>query len=140
MRLNFQYHLNEMRSQFIYPYRIGNITVRRISQVFKLTTSLRQPKTLRKDSLVFRTTWTLLINTRSSYQIIYSRFTKFRKSKDRKVLGIVKTRRAESGGIQALKIAEEIPRFLALDSWSYSKEISGSIIMETLFELRKEGS
>ncbi len=33
-----------------------------------------------------------------------------------------------------------MPRFLALDSWSYSKETSGSIIIETLFEPIKEGS
>ncbi len=31
-------------------------------------------------------------------------------------------------------------RFLALDSWSYSKETSSSIIIETPFKLRKEGS
>jgi len=65
---------------------------------------------------------------------------KFLKSKDKKVLGVVKTRRAESGGIRALKIAEEMLRFVALDSWSYSKVISGSIIIETLFEPIKAGS
>jgi len=39
-----------------------------------------------------------------------------------------------------LKIAEEMPRFLALDSWSCSKVISGSIIIETPFEPIKAGS